>query len=72
MGSVTVGKDANLVLLDANPIASVQNLHGIAAVVRAGLYLSVRDLEAMKTKTADRIASGAIAMTPPRPFCCLG
>ena len=24
----------------------------------------------MKQKTADRIASGAVAMTPPRPFCC--
>ena len=40
MGTVDVGKDANLVLLDANPIASARNLHRIAAVVRAGTYYS--------------------------------
>jgi hypothetical protein len=47
MGSVEVGKGADLVLLDANPIDSVQNLHKIDAVVRAGHYLSRKDLDAM-------------------------
>jgi hypothetical protein len=50
MGSVEVGKGADLVLLDANPIDSVQNLHKIDAVVRAGNYLSRKDLNAMLDK----------------------
>jgi hypothetical protein len=54
MGSVEQGKDANLVLLDANPIASVQNLHRIHAVVRGGTYYSGEDLNDMKKRTADR------------------
>ena len=45
MGSVEVGKEANLVLLDANPIASVRNLHAIHAVIRNGNYYSADDLE---------------------------
>ena len=40
MGTVEAGKDANLVLLDANPLSSVQNLHKINAVVRGGTYYS--------------------------------
>ncbi len=40
MGTVEVGKNADLVLLDANPIESVQNLHKINAVIRAGSYHS--------------------------------
>jgi cytosine/adenosine deaminase-related metal-dependent hydrolase len=70
MGSVAEGKDANLVLLDANPIASVQNLHRIAGVVRAGAYHSAADLAAMKQKTADRVAAGIAMTMPPRPPCC--
>jgi len=50
MGSVEVGKNADLVLLDANPIDSVQNLHKIDAVVRAGHYFSHQDLAAMAKK----------------------
>ncbi len=38
MGTVDIGKNADLVLLDANPIDSVQNLHKINAVIRAGDY----------------------------------
>ncbi len=70
MGSVAVGKNANLVLLDANPIASVQNLHGIAGVVRGGTYHSADALAAMKKKTADRVAAGVALTMPPRPACC--
>jgi hypothetical protein len=32
MGRVVEGADADLVVLDANPIASVQNMHRIAGV----------------------------------------
>lgn len=50
MGSVEPGKEANLVLLDANPIESVQHLHKIFAVVRGGFYRSKQDLDALKSK----------------------
>ena len=52
MGSVEVGKNADLVLLDANPIASAQNLHAISGVVRDGRYYSQDDLEGIKRKVA--------------------
>lgn len=50
MGTVEAGKDADLVLLDGNPIDSVQNLHRISAVVRAGSYFSRDDLDQLKAK----------------------
>jgi imidazolonepropionase-like amidohydrolase len=48
MGTVEPGKDANLVLLDANPVVSIQNLHRIAAVVRGGKYYSRADLDSIE------------------------
>jgi hypothetical protein len=50
MGSVTPGKNADLVLLDANPIAGVENMRRIAGVVRAGFYYSRKDLDALRTR----------------------
>lgn len=50
MGTVAAGQNADLVLLDANPVASAQNLHGIAGVVRAGLYHSPAELAQLKTR----------------------
>ena len=50
MGTVEPGKEANLVLLDANPIESVLHLHKIFAVVRGGFYRSKRDLDVLKSK----------------------
>ena len=46
MGSVEVGADADLVLLDGNPIESAQNLDRINAVVRNGAYYSRGSLDA--------------------------
>ena len=48
MGTVEPGKDANLVLLDANPIASAQNLHAIYGVIRDGVYYSQSDIQKLK------------------------
>lgn len=50
MGTVEAGKEANLVVLDANPIDSVQNLHRIHAVIRNGNYYSHSALEALKNE----------------------
>jgi imidazolonepropionase-like amidohydrolase len=50
MGSIDVGKNADLVLLDANPIDGVQNMHRIDGVVRAGYYYSHKDLGAVAAR----------------------
>jgi imidazolonepropionase-like amidohydrolase len=52
MGSVTAGKRADLVLLDANPVESVDHLHRIRGVIRGGRYLGPADLDALKAKAA--------------------
>ncbi len=45
-GTVEPGKDADIVLLSANPVENVANLHDIAGVVRAGRYYSPETLAA--------------------------
>ena len=57
MGTVEVGKDADLVLLEGNPVDGVQNLHKIGGVIRAGFYYSRQDLAALLAKVAN--AGGA-------------
>ena len=57
MGAVEPGMDANLVLLAANPLEDVRNLHGIRGVVRGGKFYSSDQLEAIKEDVAARAAS---------------
>ncbi len=57
MGTVEVGKYADLVLLDANPIESVQNLHQIDAVIRAGSYHDKSELNSMKEKLGTNLSA---------------
>jgi Amidohydrolase family len=52
MGSVAEGKHADLVLLDANPVESVDHLHRICGVVRGGRYIGPAELDALKEKVA--------------------
>ncbi|MEK6397865.1 MAG: amidohydrolase family protein [Terriglobus sp.] len=48
MGEVAPGYNADLVILDGNPLESVQNLHRVNAVVRAGFYHPRKDLDATR------------------------
>jgi imidazolonepropionase-like amidohydrolase len=52
MGSVAEGKNADLVLLDANPLADVANLEKISAVFLKGRYFPKAALEKMKSDVA--------------------
>ena len=52
MGTVDEGKNGDLVLLDANPIADVANLSKISAVVLNGKYFSQPQLEKLKADVA--------------------
>jgi len=53
MGRVAVGYDADLVLLDADPLARVEHLHAIAAVVRAGAYHAADALAGLRRRVAE-------------------
>jgi hypothetical protein len=52
MGTVEVGKQADLVLLDANPVEDVKHLHGVSGVVRGGRYYSAAALGDLKRRVA--------------------
>ena len=52
MGTVDEGKNADLVLLDANPIADVANLAKISAVFLRGKHFSKEVLDKMKSDVA--------------------
>jgi imidazolonepropionase-like amidohydrolase len=52
VGTVQPGCNADLVVLDANPLEAVENLHRINAVVRAGTHYSASQLAALKDRVA--------------------
>ena len=54
-GTVEAGKTADLVLLDADPLADIYNTRRIAGVVVNGRWLGPRDLQEM----LDRVAAEA-------------
>jgi imidazolonepropionase-like amidohydrolase len=47
MGSIDVGKKADMVLLDANPLDDITNTKKISAVVTKGTLLTEEDLRAL-------------------------
>lgn len=53
MGTVDPGKNADLVLLDADPVADVANLDKISGVFLKGKYFSKENLENLKKGVAD-------------------
>ena len=52
MGTIEIGYDADMVLLAADPLDRVENLHRIAGVVRNGVYYASADLDALKAQVA--------------------
>jgi hypothetical protein len=59
MGTVEAGKNADLVVLNADPLADVNNLKAIHGVVRAGKYYSAEALEGLQKRTKQRHAAPA-------------
>ena len=53
LGTVDVGKIADLVILEANPLDYIQNVGRIAAVVTAGRYLDRLELNRLLSEAAD-------------------
>jgi imidazolonepropionase-like amidohydrolase len=56
-GTVEAGKRADLLLLDADPLADVDNTRNIAAVISGGRYLPRSDLDAKMLALAARNAA---------------
>ncbi|MFI6347233.1 amidohydrolase family protein [Streptomyces sp. NPDC050560] len=52
LGSVAEGRAADLVLLDADPLADVRHLHAVSGVVRAGRHLDARALAHIRDHVA--------------------
>lgn len=52
LGPIAAGRDADLVLLDADPTADIANMHRIAGVMRAGYYYDRRALDDILARVA--------------------
>lgn len=63
MGTVESGKNADLVLLDANPVTDVSNLSKISGVVLKGKYFSKVALDKLKADVAATYAGQLTAAT---------
>jgi imidazolonepropionase-like amidohydrolase len=53
LGTVEVGKLADLVILEANPLEYISNTERIAGVVTAGRYLDREELDRLLTEVAE-------------------
>jgi imidazolonepropionase-like amidohydrolase len=62
LGTVAMGKMADLVLLDANPLVNIANTQQIEAVVVNGKYFSRNDLQKILQKVED-----SAKKDPPKP-----
>ncbi|WP_306359838.1 amidohydrolase family protein [Nocardia sp. CC227C] len=72
MGRVAAGMDADLVLLDSDPLASVDNLASISLVVRAGHPFTADDLANHIDELAGQDIDEAALTVPAMPLggCC--
>jgi imidazolonepropionase-like amidohydrolase len=57
LGTVARGKVADLVLLDANPLAEIANTKRIRAVIQGGRLLDLRAIDAMLARARARAAA---------------
>jgi imidazolonepropionase-like amidohydrolase len=62
LGTIEKNKRANLVLLDANPLADIRNTQKIAAVILQGRLLTRNDLDGM---LADALRASGGSFRPP-------
>ena len=58
-GAVAPGRDADFLLLDADPLAHVDNLSRISAVVRAGHFLPHAEIQAVVNRLAAELPAAA-------------
>src|SRR5215212_10618648 len=63
LGTIEVGKLADLVLLDADPLAAITNTTRIAAVVANGRLLEKPDLDALRLAATQGVATPAACAT---------
>lgn len=66
-GVAAEGKRADLLLLDADPLADVANTRRISAVIANGRYLPRAELDAMMADLAKRYAATPKLVPPPPP-----
>jgi imidazolonepropionase-like amidohydrolase len=64
VGTISVGKQADFVLLEANPLDDISNTQRIAGVVQAGRWLSRESLDGMLREIEDRYEPLAQRMAP--------
>ena len=53
-GAIVVGMGANLLMLDAEPLSDISNTRGIAAVIRNGSYLGLKELSGLLGDPAEQ------------------
>src|SRR6266446_1165502 len=58
LGTVEVGKVADLVILEANPLDDIRNTERIAGVVTAGRYLDRQELDRLLSEAAGLASNG--------------
>ena len=58
LGTVEVGKIADLVILEANPLDDIRNTERIAGVVTAGRYLDRQELDRLLSEAAGLASNG--------------
>lgn len=64
LGTVATGKVADLVLLDADPLAEIHNIAKISAVVANGRYFNRAQLDSLITEVERRGRGRAVTPTP--------